>query len=53
MTTLEWIGAGALDFVMSLLAFMVVLHYDLEGWWQQYHVQREARKNPLPPAPRR
>lgn len=48
MTLWVWIGTGVLDFIMSLLAFVVVLHYDFEGWWQQKHIERERKKNPLP-----
>lgn len=40
MTLLEWIGTGALDFAMSLLAFVIALHFDFEGWWQQRHIRK-------------
>lgn len=44
MTLLEWFGTGVLDFLMSLGAVVVALHFDLEGRWQARHDERARAK---------
>lgn len=52
MTPLEWIAAGILDFVCSLAAFATWTHFDMDGWWEAYHIRRgKSKEQRRPPQP--
>jgi len=40
MTLLVDLGVGSLSsFIGSFIAIVVVLHYDIEGWWEQRRLE--------------
>lgn len=47
MNWLELLGFGTLSsFLGSFVAIIVVLHYDIEGWWEQRRLQHGKQLDP-------